>query len=411
MTTPNVYTPKNTVNRLILFFLIGFTTATPLWVFGFYFSSGINIFLMPLVVFIVLIIMLLREKKVSSVKPGLLEYFLSFLGAFYPPVLASIALWVVWWGAYGLGSLFASDGELFGAAYDFAGVVYGVFSLGLASFLVRMNWRHVTDQLYPQVGRQSAFAKITAAGKLWLVKRGIILSVVFFVFLVVYFVIAGIFFSEGEDFTVGDEFLFGLFFIVIYLFFVSVSAWLWLLQPMNQLGLSEANEVVARALKPLGYKIRTVTELKNEPRPEVEISDFMTASVDLVAGREDGSLVIDVMTLEETTEAPDWVMASEFRSATWYLQKVLQLPSPVEAVFVLVDVLPDESLLAFAEDHDIKLIQLSSDVVAEWFAEQGNEPMAGTEATALFSSLMSNGHKNGSASMEEPMLISGGQNG
>ena len=77
----------------------------------------------------------------------------------------------------------------------------------------------------------------------------------------------------------------------------------------------------------------------------------------------------------------------------------------------MVDVLPDESLLAFAEDHDIKLIQLSSDVVAEWFAEQGNEPMAGTEATALFSSLMSNGHKNGSASMEEPMLISGGQNG
>ena len=75
------------------------------------------------------------------------------------------------------------------------------------------------------------------------------------------------------------------------------------------------------------------------------------------------------MTLEETTDAPDWIMASEFRTAAWYLQRVLALPKPVEAFLVLVDVVPDATLFAFTESHNINLIQLTSGEVGKWQAE------------------------------------------
>ena len=408
MTTPNIHPQKTTVNRLLLFFLIGFTTAVPLLLFGLFFFSLVNIFLMPLVIFVVLIVIAAREKRISIVKPGWLEYFLSFLGAFYPPVLAAIVLWLVWWVVFAIGALFV-DADLSGPVYDFAGVVYGVLSLGIAIFLVRLNWHHVANQLYPQMGSQTAFAQITEVGKSWLIKRGVLYTILFVVMLVIYLLVSGSLFSDGENLTVGDELLLGGFFIVIYLFILTVSTWLWLRQPMKQFDVSEMNEVLSRPLNASGFKVRTIAELKAEPQQAVEISDFMTASVDLVASKEDGSLVIDIMTLQETTKAPDWVMASEFRTATGYLQSVLQLPKPVEAIFVLVDVLPDDSMVAFTESQNINLIQLTSEEVAGWLASDGSLTTLPKEAAAIFSSLGLN-NLNGVPSLE-PALENGGQNG
>lgn len=409
MTTSSIQASKTTVNRLLLFLLIGFTTAVPILIFGLFIFSWINILCMPPVIFIVLIVMATREKRESGVKPGGMEYLLSFLGAFYPPVLVAILLWLVWWGIFGIGALLFSGGDLFDAVYDFAGLVYGLLSLAFAIFLVRLNWHHVADQLYPRTGRQTAFAQITEVGKMWLIKRGFLFSIIFFVTLVVYFAISGFFFSEGKDLTVGDEFLLGLFFIVIYLFTITVSAWLWLRKPVQQLGVTEMSEALGQALRLAGYKVNTIAELKNQPEDRVEISDFMTASVDLVASNVDSSLVVDIMTLQETTKTPDWVMASEFWTATGYLQSVLRLPKPVEGIFVLVDVLPDDSLVVFTESQNINLIQLSSEEVADWLTSDGSLTTLPREAAAIFSSLGLN-NVNGVPSVE-PLLENGGQNG
>ena len=409
MTTPSIQAPKTTVNRLLLFLLIGFTTAVPILIFGLFIFSWINILFMPLVIFVVLIVMAAREKRFSLVKPGGMEYLLSFLGAFYPPVLVAIILWLVWWGIFAIGAIFFNTGDLFDAVYEFAGLVYGILSLGFAVFLVRLNWRHVANQLYPPMGSQTAFAQITETGKMWLIKRGFLFSIIFFVMLVIYFVFSGFLFSEGEDLTVGDELLLGLFFMVIYIFIITVSAWLWLRKPVQRFGVPEINKALSQALKLADYKVSTITELKNNPKDAVEISDFMTASVDLVASNVDGSLVIDIMTMQETTKTPDWVMASEFCTATGYLQSVLQLTKPVEGIFVLVDVLPDDSLLAYAESQNIKLIQLTSEEVGDWLVSDGSMTTLSGEAAAIISSIVPH-HENG-ASSQRPVLENGGQNG
>ncbi len=409
MSVSNAYPPKTTVNRVILFFIIGFATATPLLLFGFYFLSWTNICLVPLGVSAVLIFMSVREKRQSKAKPKWLELFLSTLGIFYPSVFVAILLWIFWWALYGLTVLLGVEEGMYGDAYTLASTIFGIVSFGAALLLVRVNWRHLVGQLYPQAGGKSAFAEISESGKFWLIKRGILFAVIFVIIIVIYFAISGEFFSEGDDITIGDEFIISLTIVIGYLFAISISAWLWLRQPENRFGIPMVNEMLYGVLKPAGYKVRSIVEIKRENQG-VEVSEFMTASVDLVASNEDGSLVIDVMTLEETAETPDWVMASEFRTATWYLQRVLQLPTPVEAIYVLVDVTPDDSLLTFAEGHAIKVLQLTSEEVAEWSVAKGNGPklMTGKAAT-LLSSLVPN-KKNG-GTQNEPMLEFGGQNG
>lgn len=134
----------------------------------------------------------------------------------------------------------------------------------------------------------------------------------------------------------------------------------------------------------------------------------MTASVDLVACRQGSSLVVDVMTRDETSDPPNWVAASEFRMATWYLQRVLQLPTPVKAVFVLVDVLANDTLFTFAKDYDIKVVQLSRQEVVELLAQNMSESALQKSAERLFSPLLNNFVDN--ASLTEPMLENGGRN-
>ncbi|MCP4421007.1 MAG: hypothetical protein GY805_30725 [Chloroflexi bacterium] len=406
MSASNAPPPKTTANRILLFFLIGFTSTVPLWFINFVVGAFWLIGLLPLVVFAVLIFLFIREKRVSEVKPRLLELFLAALGAFYPSVLVSIVLWLVWWVLYGVAVLFGVEGEQSGAAYRFATTVFGLLSLGLVIFLARMNWRHLLSQLYPQVGNQSAFVQISATGKKWLFKRGVILSIVFFVLLMIYLIVIG---SVESSSPVAADFQLGLFLVIIYLFFISISAWLWLREPKIPRGIEVANKAIARLLQPVGYEIQTLAEIINRPGQEAVVSEQMTASVDLVALSKGNSMVIDVMTREESPESANWVTASDFRTAVWYLESILALPEPVEAVFVLVDVIPEDSLLTFADKHDIKVIQLSGEKVVELLAQDMSEPAMQKTAATLFLPLL-NGYVNTTSSVE-PMLENGGQHG
>ena len=135
----------------------------------------------------------------------------------------------------------------------------------------------------------------------------------------------------------------------------------------------------------------------------------MTASVDLIAYGEDSSLVIDVMTRDETIEPPDWVAASEFRMATWYLQTELKLPEPVGAIFVLVDVMPDDTLHTFAESHDITVIQLSGEEVVELLVQDMSETALQKTAVTLFSPVLN--EFVDMSSLSEPVLETGGRDG
>lgn len=410
MPSPNELPQKTTVNRILLFFLIGFSTVAPLLILGLFFESWVNIFLMPLVVFVVLFMMFIKEKRVSGVKPTGLEFLYATLGAFYPAVLVTIILWAMWWIVYGIAVVvFDIDGGYYGDAYSFSSIIFGLLSLGVAIFLTRMNWRHLANQLYPQVGNRTAFAKISDFGKGWLIKRGILFIFIFFIALVFSFVVPAVFFSEGNDFTMGDEFLLSLSIIFVYLFFISISAWLWVRKPEIPRGVEITNTAIVQMLQPLGYKVQTLAEIKNDPKQEVVISDQMTASVDLIALSKGKSIVIDVITDEETPHAPDWVMASEFRTAVWYLRNVLQLPSPVEAVAVLVDIIADDSLFLFAEDQNIKVIQLSGEEVFDMMTGDVGEQALQSKYTSLFSS-MKPMSANGSPSVN-PVLKNGEHHG
>jgi hypothetical protein len=406
MSSSNVHPRKTTANRFILFLLIGFTSTVPLWLMSFIVSAWWLLGLLPLVVFAVLIVLSIREKRVSVVKPKLMELFLAALGAFYPSVFIAIILWLVWWIIYGVAVRFGMKGEQSGEAYRFATTVFGLLSLGLVVFLARMNWRRLLNQLYPQVGDQSAFAQISATGKSWLFKRGIILSVIFFVLLIIYLIIVG----SGElSSPVAADFQFGLLLVIMYLFFISISAWLWLREPEIPRGIEVVNRAIARLLEPAGYEIQTLAEIINGSGQESVVADQMTASIDLVARSEGQSMVIDVMTREESPESANWVTASDFRTAVWYLESVLSLPEPVEAVFVLVDVIPEDSLLTFADKHDIKVIQLSSAEVIELLIQDISESTAQKMAATLFSPLLNNAVNT--ALSIEPLLENGAQNG
>jgi hypothetical protein len=410
MSALNANPPKTTVNRALLFIAIGVSTVVPLFILGFFFESLVTIFLMPLVVIIVLFMLFIKEKRVSGVTPKGLELLYATLGAFYPSVLVAIILWVIWWVVYGIAVVvFDLNGEIYEDAYLFSSTIFGLLSLGVAIFLARMNWRHLVDQLYPYVGSHSAFAKISDFGKWWLVKRGILFSIIFFFTLLFSIIIPVVFLSEGDDFTMGDEFLFSLTIIFVYLFFISITAWLWLRKPEIPRGIEITNKAIARLLQPLGYKVKTLTEIKNAPTQVAVISDKMTASVDLVALSAGKSMVIDVITDEETLHAPDWVMASEFHTAVRYLKNVLQLPSPVETVAVLVDIIADDSLFLFAEDQNIKVIQLSSEEVVDLMTADMSEQALQNKYALLFSSV-STMSANGSLSVD-PVVEYGGRHG
>ncbi len=333
--------------------------------------------------------MFAREKRVSEAKPRWLELFLSTLGAFYPSVLIAIVLWLVRWALYGLAFLVGVDGEYGGDAYNFANVVFVLLLLGSIVFLVSMNWRHLVNQLYPKVGNQSAFAQISATGKKWLIKRGIILSFIFIILILpVTFFTVGSNISDNGALNIRNEFLMGLFVIVFYMFFISISAWLWLREPEMSRGVEVMNKAIVRLLQPFGYEVQALDEIKNEPTREVAISDQMTASIDLVARNESSSMVIDVTTGEESAHSPDWITVSEFHTAVWYLKDVLRLPAPVEAVFVLVDVVADDTLFAFAESHNIKVIQLTGGKVYELLTQDTSEQALQTTVKTLFSPLL-----------------------
>lgn len=375
---------KTPVNRIFLFLIIGFTSIAPLLYINDFFVVFWNSGAMPLGVLVVLVLMLMRENRMSEVKPKLLELFLAALGALYPSVLVAVLLWLVWWVMYGIFVLFGWEGGMYLAAYTSAGNVFGLLSLGAAIYLVWMNWRHVGNQLYPSVGTHSAFALISKSGKTWLLKRGIIFSIIFFIT----FVIAAVSveFSEGENITIGDEFILSLFIVILYLYFVSITAWLWLRKPEVPHGIDFTNQAISRFLKPLGYEVQKLTELKNMQNGAID--EQMVASVDLIASKESHSLVIDVMTAEETHYVPDWVIASEFRMAVWYLKNVLQLPSPVEAVAVLVDINADESMFRFAEDQNINVIQLSNDEVVGLMTEDLGNLAFQKNFPSLFASII-----------------------
>ncbi|GJM41956.1 MAG: hypothetical protein DHS20C20_22380 [Ardenticatenaceae bacterium] len=161
-------------------------------------------------------------------------------------------------------------------------------------------------------------------------------------------------------------------------------------------------------LEPSGYAVKTLIQIKEGLEPNGEFSELMTASVDLIALKEGNSLVIDVMTRNETIEIPDWTTASEFRMAAMYLQGVLKLPPPIDAILILVDVEADESLHRFSEKHDIRVIQFSGQEVLELLKPDINETALQTTVATHFPRFESKA-VNGKTS-HQPILVNGGRN-
>jgi hypothetical protein len=399
--------PKTSANRIFLFFLLGATSTIPFLVLSFVLTAYWALFLTPLLVLVLLIFMFAREKRVSEAKPRWLELFLSTLGAFYPSVLIAIVLWLIRWALYGLTFLVGVDGEYKGDAYNFANVVFVLLLLGSIVFLVSMNWRHLVNQLYPKVGNQSAFAQISATGKKWLIKRGSFLSFIFIILIPVVFFTLASNMSDNGALNIRNEFLMGLFVIVFYMFFISISAWLWLREPEIPRGVEVTNKTIVRLLQPLGYEVQTLAKIKNKPELGVDISDRMTASIDLISQSEGDSLIIDVMTSEETLASPDLAIASEFRMATWYLQGILQLSKPVKVVFVLVDVEADDTFFTFTDDHNIQVLQLSGEEVVDLLTQDMDEQALLETAAGLFSFSLNN--FSTTSSFAKPVMENGGQ--
>jgi hypothetical protein len=400
---------KTTINRLLLFFVIGFTTIAPLYIVGFFVLSWVNIFILPGVIFISLIIMAVMENRKSNVEPRWLEYLLASVGAFYPSVLVTIVIWIVWWIAYfGLEVFLGLEGGVTESAYSGAGIVYGLLSLVVGFFLVRLNWRHLTNQLYPIpiMGSQSAFAQTSKTGKTWLITRGIILSIIWIIIFIVIDQIQIEFFSEGEALTIGDDALLSLPIFVLYLFLISISAWLWLRSPEPPDVTLLMKMSVTRLLQPLGYEVQTLAETINKPGQDTEVSDPITISVDLVACRPGHSIVIDIRT--EDSDLPDSGAASEFLMATWYLKRKLSLPTPLLPIFLFVDVIPDDTMASFAQDYDIRVVQLSTEEVIGLWAQDTNEAAFQETAEKLFPPAINNELNN--SSLKEAVLENGGRN-
>jgi len=308
---------------------------------------------LPLVILGTPLFMFGGEKRESRASPKWLEFFLAGVGAVFPPAILMVAMWALWWIIFGFASLVV-DGDPFGIPFNTASIIVSLLALVMSVMLVRVNWRNMVDQLYPVVGNTSAFAQLSRTSKLWLVKRGLLIVGLFLVGLPIIFMLVVSNTSEGDFFTIGDYFLMELFFFFAQIFLISISAWLWLRKPPIPQGLEVAQEVLSKALIAQGYQVLSLRDLINQPERQDEIDEEFVASVDLIAQKEGHSMVIDILTPVETLYPPEWSEAAEFKTAVWYLSSQLNLPSPVEARFVFVDVTPAESLLAFTEAHDIQ---------------------------------------------------------
>ncbi len=318
-----------------------------------HFSFLLTFFCLPLIIFVIPLFMFGSEKRESRARPRLLEFFLAGVGAIFPSAIMTALMWVLWWILYGLFFLFAPD-DPFGVPFNIASTIVTFLALGLSVFLVRVNWRNLIEQLYPVVGNTSAFAKLSRTSKLWLLKRGLIIVALFLVSGVLLLILIGTF-GSLEGWTIFDQFLVSLSLFVVQIFLVSISAWLWLRKPPMPKGLEVAHEVLGKMLTAQGYEVIALPDLINHSEKQGKIDKAFVASVDLIARKDDHSLVIDILTSVETLQPPDWNDAAAFKTAVWYLSSQLNLPTPIEARFFLVDITPEDSLLAFATAYDIQI--------------------------------------------------------
>lgn len=343
---------------LILMFDIGSDSDVPTFGFVLTFCG------LPLVVLGTPLFMFAREKRESRVSPKWMEFFLAGIGAIFPPAILTTAMWALWWIIFGLTFLLLG-GDPYGVPFNAASTIVSLLALGMSVILVRVNWHNMVDQLYPIVGHTSAFAKLSRTSKLWLLKRGLIMVGLFFVSIIIALMLFGFFGSVGDSFTIGDQFLMTLLFFVVQVFLVGISAWLWLRKPPIPQGLDIAQEVLSKGLTAQGYQVLSLPDLINQPEWQGKIDEGFVASVDLIAQRDGHNMVIDILTPVETLRPPEWREAAEFQTAVWYLSSQLNLPPPVEASFVLVDIEPAESLRVFAEAHDIQIQNITNSALID----------------------------------------------
>lgn len=321
---------------------------------------------LPLIIFVIPLFMFGGEKRKSRARPRLLEFFLAGVGAVFPPAILTALMWVLWWILYGLVFLFAPD-DPFGVPFNAASTIVAFLALGLNVFLVRVNWRNLIEQLYPVVGNTSAFAKLSRISKRWLLKRGLVIVALFLISGFIIIIIIG-FFGSTEGFSILDQFLFTLFLFVVQLFLVSLSAWLWLRKPPVPQGLEVAQELLGKMLTAQGYEVYALPDLIHHPEQQGKIDEAFVASIDLIARKDDHSMVIDILTSVETLQPPDWNDAAAFKTAVWYLSSQLNLPAPIEARFFLVDITPEDSLLAFTTAYDIQIQHTTNDMLLDALA-------------------------------------------
>lgn len=134
-------------------------------------------------------------------------------------------------------------------------------------------------------------------------------------------------------------------------------------------------EAVSKLFEANGYDVARF------PRDR-ELNPFQL-NLDLFASKGDHKLLADI---KSGTDAVDWRDASGLKMAASLLRNQDKLASqqkPIDAMLILIDVKPDESLRQFSETEGVKVVQMDSDSLKRILENKGNTAELQNEAQRL----------------------------